>query len=85
MTTELKPGLRWARKTKDPITHKYGSWCIVELEGHAPLMTAEVFYTTKENPSDYDYEDITDPNQYQWGPEIEIPAQNWVEINAEED
>lgn len=82
--SDLKPGLRWARSKSGSFADIPGEWCIVELKGHIPLMSAEIVYTTRENPPDSDFADITDPNQWQWGPEIEIPDKNWIEVVAAE-
>ena len=76
MTTEFKPGLRWARFKKHTFNKSRYNWCIVQITGHAPFFENEIVHETDGVSAGYDC--ITNPEEWEWGPEIEIPPEDTV-------
>lgn len=75
----LKPGLRWAREKRSYLAGTESAWCIVELTGKFPFLNAEIIYETNGPVSSGN---LGDPEKWQFGPEIEIPSKDWIEVRA---
>lgn len=75
----FKPGLRWAREKQSHYTGQESAWCIVLFTGKSPFLHSEIVYETN-GPSPT--RDLSDPEQWQFGPEIEIPSKDWVEVRV---
>lgn len=75
----LKPGLRWAREKRGINKQLRGEWCILKIIGNPPFFKCEIVYKT--HPENI-WSDLYDPNHWEYGPEIDIPNKDWVEVNA---
>lgn len=84
--TDLRAGLRWARQKMKFAYRKddeYSRWVIVRLSGEFPFLKGEVEYDPvhgSNNPPTI--EDIISPKDWQFGPELQVPSDNYTEIRA---
>lgn len=76
----LRPGLRWARPRLNSYEKTPYAWCIVETEGYFPFLRTTVVLEmpglTKSLTT------IVNPDDWEFGPELNVPDKNYVEILA---
>lgn len=74
----LADGLYWARKITGDRDLGRGPWLIVQLQGGNPFLSLEIVFVSNgedwKYPKDARYPDVINPNEWEFGPRIDIPS-----------
>lgn len=85
---DLKAGYRWARHRLGSETlygDEYTRWVVVEIEGKAPFLEVSIVFNPCNQEGISPFGSLRDPDLWQFGPELNLPPQNYVEVEAPKD
>jgi hypothetical protein len=78
----LKPGLVWARPKRQSFEVTPYAWCIVEILGFYPFLESTIL--VEMNGPTKSITSISNPNDWEFGPEVNVPSKDWQYIPDEQ-
>jgi hypothetical protein len=83
--SDLKPGFRWIRMKAIGRGAENGKWMVAEFTGNSPFLRCEIVFTPGEEPAIFNLNPANNPDAWQFGPELEIPSECYIEVKAATD